>query len=530
LKPNGISIKGRCDLERYRAEEYQKKGIQLLCSNPGFGLLAYPGTGKTGMTLAAFVALKRAGLVGRALIVAPRLVVHNTWPAEIQKWIQFNHLSFNIIHGENKDQKLFHEAIQPRADFTLTNPESLKWFFGMFDLKWFTSGRMKWPWDVLVIDESSKFKNPGSVRFKVLKPFLPLFTRRIILTGTPTPASMEDLWSQMFIVDGGDSLGKTLTEFRGKYFQIDNPKYYTYKLLPGAAEAIHRAIAGKVCVFDESAFNLPPRVTNDVVVTLPTKARKIYDDFEKLLFGELDSGQVITAPNSSSKYLLCRQIANGRMYEPKEPQPLEDAPAPGRVVHSLHSEKIEAVENLLDELNGKPVLIAYHFRHDLEALVEFLSARYKAPPPFIGAGVPMATINHHIEQWNRGGLPVLLVHPASMAHGLNLQFGGNDLIFYSLTDNLENYQQLIKRLHRRGVVGQVRIHRIIAAKTVDEAVVMGLDDKASNQAALMEAVKRYRMNQTPRHTAHTGHCAGFPSKGVGLDAFSMEAILKGFHG
>lgn len=511
----------------YKAEEYQKKGIRLLCDNPGFGLLAYPGTGKTGMTLAAFVALKRAGLAGRALIVAPRLVVHNTWPAEIQKWNQFNHLSYNILHGEGKDQRFLQELIEPKTDITLTNPESLKWMFGMVQLKWFTSGRMKWPWDFLIVDESSKFKNPGSVRFKLLKPFLPLFKRRVILTGTPTPLSMADLWSQIFIVDGGQALGKTITEFRNRFFQIDNPKFYTWKLLPGAAEAIHQAIAGKVCVFDESSFNLPPRVMNDIYVTLPPKARKIYDDFEKVLFSELDSGQIITAPNSSSKYLLCRQICNGRMYEPKEPQPVDDIPAPGRVVHSLHSEKIEAVENLLDELNGKPVLIAYHFRHDLEALAEFLTARYKAPPPIIGAGVPMAVINQHIDRWNRGGLPVLVVHPASMAHGLNLQFGGNDLIFYSLTDNLEYYQQLIKRLHRRGVTGQVRIHRIITRKTVDEAVVAGLDDKANNQAALMEAVKRYRNGQTPHHDAGNRCQAGFPSTGGVLDAFSVESVLKG---
>lgn len=483
---------------RYIGEPYHKEGIKFICENQHCGLFADPGTGKTGMVLAALTALKKAGMANRALIIAPRLVIHNVWPNEIKKFDQFQHLKHALFHAEGKDINLIHEFVEPKADIVLTNPESLKWMLEALKLKWFTRKRnpLAWPWDVLIIDESSKFKEPGSVRFKTLKPFLPLFNRRCILTGTPAPHSLADIWSQLYIVDQGEALGPNITRFKKDYFEIDNPKFYSYKLRPGSADIIHRKIAHKIIRFDETLFKLPERIINDVKIKLPEKARKIYDDMESQLFAELDSGDV-AAPSESSKYQLCRQISNGRMYDPELVQPageiLDDK---GRKVHTIHREKIEAVENILDELQGKPALISYFYRHDLTALKPVLERRFKFKKcPYIGAGASVAEINQHIKNWNAGKLPALVVHPASMAHGLNLQSGGNDLIFYSLTDNLEDYQQLIKRLHRRGVDGQVRIHRILAEKTIDDAVKLRLNQKAENQTTLLEAVKMYRNQQ-----------------------------------
>lgn len=513
---------------KYIAEQYHRTGIKFLVDHPTCGLFADPGTGKTGMTLAAFTAMKAAGLVNRMLVVAPRLVCHNVWPNEVEKFDQFNHISVAIFHGEDKDIRLVHEFIDPKADIVLVNPESLKWMLTMLPAKWFTRKRspLRWPWDMLVIDESSKFKNHGSVRFKELKPFLPLFNRRVILTGTPTPHSLADLWAQMFIVDMGKTFGQTITGFRDSYFQIDNPKYYTYKLLPGAAGAIHRAIAPSVLRFDESVFKLPERVINDVRVTLNEKSRKIYDDMERELFAEIDGGDV-SAPNASSKYLLCRQIANGRMYDPALVQPDgDDGVEHGRKIHRIHGEKLEALDNILDELQGKPALVAYYFRHDLTALTAHLEKKLKLKRcPFIGAGATMADINKHIEDWNAGRLPVLVVHPASMAHGLNLQSGGNDLVFYGLTDNLEDYLQLMKRLHRRGVVGQVRVHRIIATKTMDEAVIAGLDSKASTQTELLNAVKQYRATH---HGAMVAPGAAFNTTPGMVGPYGAPGQWKGF--
>jgi len=401
-----------------------------------------------------------------------------------------------MCHGEEKDVNLMHEFINPKADIVLTSPETLKWFLSMLPLEWFTRKRnpLRWPWDMLGVDESSKFKRHSSVRFKTFRPYLGLFNRRVILTGTPTPHSLADLWSQMFIVDQGKTFGPTITGFRDSYFRLTNPKFYTYELMPGAAAIIHAKTAPHVLRFDESVFALPERIIKDVRITLGERARKIYDDIERTLFAEIDGNQV-AAPNQSSKYLLCRQLANGRMYDPATVQPDgDDGVDRGRKVHKVHAEKIEALDNILDELQGKPALVAYYFRHDLTAIMAHLEKRFPrmGSCPFIGAGVSVSKANQHIDDWNKGRLPVLVVHPQSLAHGLNLQAGGNDLIFYGLTDNLEDYQQLIKRLHRRGVKGQVRVHRLIATDTMDEAVIKRLNSKATNQTALLDAVKEYR--------------------------------------
>jgi SNF2 family DNA or RNA helicase len=303
-----------------------------------------------------------------------------------------------------------------------------------------------------------------------------------------------DLWAQIYLLDQGATLGKNITTFRNRYCQLKNQKHWTYELLPGIDQVIHKMISPHVIRFDETLFKLPERVINDVRIELNSKARKVYDGIEKKLFAEID-GQTIDSPKGSSRYLLCRQIANGRMYDPDDVQPDGDnGNNRGRKIHKVHSDKIEALGDILDELQGKPALIAYYFRHDLTALASYLERRYSmfGSCPYIGTGVDVKTANKHIEAWNRQALPVLVVHPASLAHGLNLQAGGNDLIFYGLTDTLEDYQQLIKRLHRRGVKGQVRVHRLIAKDTIDEAVINGLSSKATTQTALLDAVKAYR--------------------------------------
>jgi len=485
--------------DKYKAEPYQMEGIRFICDRPHCGLFADPGAGKTGMTLAAFIALKKAGLASRMMVVAPRLVVHNVWPKEIQKFEQFSHLKVQLFHGEGKDIHLFHEFIDPQADVVLVNPEGLKWLFKCLKAEWFTRKRnpLWWPWDVLVVDESTKFKSHQAGRFKDLKKFLGMFTRRIILTGTPTPNSLMDLWSQVYILDQGATLGTGIGRFRESYFKIDNPKFFTWKVQDWAVPVIYEKIAPLVLRFDSATFShLPDLVFNDVTVTMNPKAQKVYDDMERSLFTELDGNQV-TALNGSSKYLLCRQMASGRFYDPDTTQPDTDVDDRGRKVHTLHREKLEALDGILDELWGKPALVSYFFRHDLTALKAHLEKKFKLDRvPFIGAGASVADINRNIELWNKGQLPVLVVHPQSMAHGLNLQAGGNDLVFYSLTDNLEDYQQLIKRIHRRGVQGQVRVHRIITEGTLDVAVVNRLNHKAQDQKALLDFLNEYKKTKT----------------------------------
>lgn len=464
----------------YTPETYQRTGIQFLIDQPAAGMFADPGGGKTAMMLAAFSVLKKRGLARRMLIIAPRLVCWNVWPFEIDKWDQFKKLKIEVIHGDDKAQKLFKQVIDPTADVCCVNPEAVDYLLSFFPESWFArkDPPISWPWDFLVIDESSKFKNPSSVRFKTLKHFHKLFTRRAILTGTPAPNGLMDLWSQVYLLDSGAALGKTITEYRNTYFTADTFGNFTrYTLRPGAAEQIHAAIAHLVIRFDASTFaDLPSLVINDVRVTLPEKVAKFYAGVESEMFGELDGGDLLV-PNASAKYLLCRQIANGNYYDPDT-----------REVKPVHGEKIEALKDLIDELQGKPALVAYYFRHDLAALRAALGASV----PVIGSDTPTAEINRLLAAWNAGTLPILLVHPDSMAHGLNMQAGGLDLIFYSLIDNLENYQQLIARLHRRGAAGQVRVHRLIAVGTIDRAVCRALDSKAATQSALLDAIRAYR--------------------------------------
>jgi len=457
---------------RYKAEDYQKTGIRFLIERDHAGLFCDPGGGKTAMTLAAFVMLRKLGIVKRALIIAPRLVCYNTWPDEIAKWDQFADLTWQIMHGDRKADKL-HRAFSKNApDISIINPDGVRWLFENIN------ELPRFPWDMLIVDESSKFKNPGCQRFKLLRKMISRFKRRVILTGTPAPNGLLDLWSQQFILDQGASLGVTMS------------LYKTYKI-KGEDEkrAIYNRIAPSVLRFDAETFStLPELLIHDVPVRLDAAARAEYDKAEKDLMFAIDTDEPTLPPAGASAYLTCRQMANGRAY-----MPAQDGET--RRVHLCHGEKIEALHGLLDELWGKPALIAYYFRHDLIAIQEAVRSR-GIECPHIGGDVLVDKINAHVSAWNRGELPVLVVHPQSMAHGLNLQAGGNDLIWYSLTDNLEDYQQLIKRLHRRGVRGQVRCHRIIARDTVDDVIASRLDAKAENQKTMLDFLRDYRAGKS----------------------------------
>jgi hypothetical protein len=262
---------------------------------------------------------------------------------------------------------------------------------------------------------------------------------------------------------------------------MTNPNFRQFSPRPGAWEAIQDKTAPLVYRLSEADhLQLPELVINDVFVSLPREALRQYKQMEDQLFAELSGGELLVANTAGSAYGRCRQMANGRVYTDED-----------RTVEIIHTEKQEALQNLLDELQGKPAMIAYHYRHDYAAIREVVgdSAAH------IGAGETQNAINRAVTEWNRGAVPVLICNPASMAHGLNLQSGGNDLIMYSLTDNLEDYQQLIKRLHRSGVRGSVRVHRIAARNTVDRAVMRRLDDKANTQSALLEALNNYRKGE-----------------------------------
>lgn len=447
--------------------DYQKDAIRFLLQNPNGGIFADPGLGKTAVVLSVINTFKK--LRGRKpwLIVAPLRVCYSVWPNEIDKW-NFD-LTVNNLHSEPFKT----------ADIHLVNPESLVKHLQRFE------NAPQWPFWGLCIDESTRFKTPSSKRVKALKTVLHKFQKRVILTGTPTPKSLLDLFAQIYILDIGEALGKYITHYKNKYFYRSGYMGYQWEPFEQSPRFIYKKVNPLVLRIDTDTYlDLPRLILNDVMVDLPTPAKKIYRSLEKEFFAELDSGESIVIGSAASKYNALRQVTNGGLFEqlnPLLPKPKK------RFEHHLHTAKNEAVEEIVEGLHGKPVLIAYHYRHDLTRLMKLFPEA-----PFIGGGTSPIKSKTIITKWNKGKIPILIGHPQSIGHGLNLQSAGNDIIWYSLTDNLEYYEQFNRRIYRQGVKGQVRIHRIIATNTIDKALIKMLDKKASGQKALLNALKEYR--------------------------------------
>jgi SNF2 family DNA or RNA helicase len=454
----------------FKPHPYQSAAIQFMVKHKAVGLLADPGLGKTATTLQVIKTLKLIKPDLRVLIVAPLRVVYSVWQQEIAKW----GLGFTStkLHGKDKAVNL-----SKSKDIYLINPEGLKWLLDT-----------KFKADILVIDESSKFKSAKSKRFKLLKKNLDRFDRRYILTGTPTPKSLEDLWSQVYILDKGEALGKFVTHYRNKYFYPTGFKNYQYELKPGAEKTIYDRVAPLVMRIDAAThLDLPDLVFNRIDVELPAAAKKVYNDLKKVLVAEIE-GATHIVPTLAAAYGVCCQVANGAIY---------DQEADGLVLRTLdtytdvHDEKIKALQDLIDELQGKPVLVAYRFKHDLARLRKALGKDV----PYIGGGVTAKRSTSIVDDWNKGRIPVLLGNPQSMAHGLNMQAGGNDVVWFGLTDNYEDYDQFNRRVFRQGVKGQVRLHHLVAKGTVDEIILKRCESKSARQEDLFEALKRWRTKQ-----------------------------------
>jgi len=438
---------------------YQEEASEFLLDNKGAALFLSPGLGKTLITLQTLSRLRLRGL-GRTLVIAPIRVIYNVWPQELKKW-DFN-MTCSILHGAKKT-----EALKGSADIHLINPEGLKWLFNQ-ELP---------EYDVLVVDESSMFKNPSSKRFKMMKKELKRFKRRYILTGTPTPRSLQDLWSQVYILDKGERLGQYITHYREAYFYpIRRGEYFDWGLIPGMDKIIHAKIAPIAYRIDEADhIDLPELLFNDIEVELPKAIQKFYKGIEKDLWAELD-GKDHFADTAAGAYLKCCQVASGAMYTDEG-------------VQVIHNEKVEALKELVGELNGKPLLVAYRFKHELDRLREvFPEARA------IHGGSTQAEDTETILQWNTGKCVLLLAQAQTISHGLNLQEGKcADVVWFSLTDDFEVYEQLYRRIYRSGnKANKVRVHHIVARNTVDRAIQKRLCAKNDRQVSLFEALKEYR--------------------------------------
>lgn len=455
---------------------FQEKAVQYLLEHPCAGLLLDPGWGKTSCTLEAFRALKEKGVAKRMLVVAPLRACWLVWPLEVQKWARFAGLSYKVLHGKDKERRMYETT-----DITCVNLEGLDWLlgkketvssFGIRKVGADTRRLQSFGFDTLVFDELSKFKHVNTQRFKLIKHVLRLFRRRWGLTGSPASNGLMDLFGQAFVLDEGRTFGPYITHYRAKYF---TPSYngFDWNLRPGAEAEIYER-ARPLFLRPEAGdyLKLPELFLHDIRVELPPVARKVYSDMEDELLASVKDNEV-TAANMGAASNKCRQIANGAVYD-----------ADSQVL-PVHDAKLDALEELLEELQGQPLLVAYEFRHDLERLLK----RFKNPP-FLGGGVSTQKADQIVEAWNRGEIPLLLAQPMSVGHGLNLQGSCRNVCWFGLTWDYEIYDQFNRRVLRQGnAASHVFIHRILAKGTLDERVAELLAKKQNVQKALFEGLQ-----------------------------------------
>lgn len=441
---------------KYTPHAYQRYAAQFILNHPAAAIFLDCGLGKTVITLTAIRELLHDSFaVRRVLIIAPLRVARDTWPAEIRKWDHLSDLTYAVAVG-NTAKRL--AALRQKAEITIINRENVDWLVknNTFDF------------DMVVVDELSAFKSHRTRRFKALMKVRPMLSRIVGLTGTPSSNGIMDLWAEFRLLDMGKRLGRFLTHYRERYFLPDKRNaqmVFTYKPRPGAEEKICEAI-GDITISMKSGdyLRLPELVTNVVRVEMNERERRIYERLKKDMAAEID-GKEIDAMNAAALSGKLLQMAAGAVYDGE-----------GQAVR-LHDRKLDALEDLVESANGRPVLIAYWFRHDLERI------RKRFP------GARELRQEADIADWNAGKISIGLIHPASAGHGLNLQDGGSMLIWFSLTWSLELNQQTNARLWRQGQKHTVTIHYLVMKDSIDESVMAALSRKDKAQEALMSAVK-----------------------------------------
>lgn len=448
----------------FKPHGYQARAIQHLCERGSAALFLDPGMGKTAITLAAFTSLQEAGIAQRMLVIAPMRVCQLVWRQEAEKWSQFKHLKFANMAGlpEKKREAL----LDTDADVWLINPESVPWLCHKFR-------GQRLPFDTLVIDELTKFKNARALRSKALHLHADKAARRWGLTGTPVPNGYMDLFGQMRMLDGGASLGRYITHYRDRYFRAGRDGF-SYELREGAEKEIEAKIAPYVFrAAAEDYLTLPPLQDNIIRLQLNDEAKKVYKKMKADMLVSLE-GKVVTAANAAAVYNKLQQLAGGAMYT-----------TPPEYV-KVHDVKLDALEDLVEELSGQPLLVAYAYGHELERL------KQKFPnTPYLGGGVSAAEAERIEAEWNAGKIPLLFAHPASAGHGLNLQkSNAAHICWFTQTWDYEQYDQFIRRIHRQGnEATRVMNHKLLVEGTIDELVADAVEAKATTQDALLNALK-----------------------------------------
>lgn len=452
-------------LERKQMHDYQNRAVAHIIDNECSALFLACGMGKTVSTLTAVKDLLDNCIISNCLIIAPKKVTQVTWSDEIKAWAHLKDLTISIIDGTVKQRR---EAYEKQADIYAISRDNIVWLVMEY-------GGIKLPYDMVVIDELSSFKNYASKRFKALKKVRKFIPRVVGLTGTPSPNGLIDLFAQMYLIDQGQRLGKSITAYRDRFFQPDKRNgdvVYSYALKRPQEETekqISDLISDiTISMTAEDYLKMPDRMPIYDYVKLPPKAMEAYTTFERERIIELiNSDTPLTAASAAALGNKLQQMAGGRVYDEN------------KKVIDVHDEKIEKLKEIVEASNGEPVLVAYAFKHEqariLEALKEFKPRKLETA--------------QDIADWNEGKVPLMVAHPASVGHGINIQKGGHILVWFSMTWSLELYQQFNARLYRQGQMKPVMIHHILAKNTIDEKIIKALEGKKQTQDGLMQSIK-----------------------------------------
>lgn len=465
-------------LPSWKPRSFQKTGIKTCIGQACAGLLFPPGGGKTSTMYMTFRILQDKGYVQKMLVVCPMRPMYRVWPHQKDKYAEFQHLRVAVLHGKDKEDLLWSDDY----DIYVVNPEAMEWLFQP-DAKTnkpdpVRLAKLAKKFQMLCVDESTKFKNSQTKRFKLLRNIVPKFKRRYILTGTPTPRGLLDLFGQIYILDEGQSLGRYITHYRNNYFMPSGYGGYDWKIMPGADKVIAERIAPLVVRVDlkDAGIDLPEIVFDDIWVDLPPAARKVYNTMYDDLIAALDSGTVVAA-NAAVASGKCRQIANGMLIDTETKQ-----------WRPLHDEKLNALEDLVEQLQGSPLLITHEFVPDSQRIkalfkdIETLSSGNAKKDDMVA------------QKFSLGLLPYVMGSPQSISLGIDgLQDNCHHIAMFGVTWNLQDYMQVIDRVRRQGnKSSHVIVHRILARNTIDERVLDVLDDRDADQESFMKLLKSLR--------------------------------------
>ena len=466
-------------LSRQQLHPYQEKSVSHVVDNRNSMLFLDMGLGKTVATLTAVIDLFDTLDVHGVLIVGPLRVIQSVWKQEAQKWEHTRHLTFSTITG-TPDQRT--NALMAKADIYLINYDNLVWLEEQIQHRYLRRNKPL-PFNMLVADEVSKFKatrmRQGTKRGNAVLKLLPLLPYRVGLTGTPSSNGLEDLFGQFLVIDGGVRLGTSFGRFRSTYFYQTDWNGYKWKPFEKAQGQISEKIGDITLNLNaEDYLDMPDKITNDIMLSLPPKLQQKYDDIEKDMMVELESGHKVDILNEASKMNRCLQFANGGMYvEPGSPE-----------WESIHDVKLDALDDIIEEASGNPVLVVYQYQHDAKKI----KRRYP-DAVWIKSTMSEKDFNQALADWDEGNLRMIIGHPASMGHGIDrLQRRGRTLVWYGLTWSLDLYDQTNARLWRQGQKHPVIIHRLLMQATTDEAVKLAIESKATDELTMRQAIEQYR--------------------------------------